>query len=152
MIASRYIVYFIVGTIPILFAAVQPWIWSFYTACIFASFFVLPLQHRDSGGWIPGKLFIILIGIFLGIAFIQCLPLPSSALSFLSPFRLKILSQASTMLESPNEWNTLSYASRTSFAWWIFLFLDLYSFDSGDLGSFVRSSPGANSYNGGAMG
>jgi O-antigen ligase len=102
MIASRYIVYFIVGTIPILFAAVQPWIWSFYTACIFASFFVLPLQHRDSGGWIPGKLFIILIGIFLGIAFIQCLPLPSSALSFLSPFRLKILSQASTMLESPN--------------------------------------------------
>jgi hypothetical protein len=130
MIASRYIVYFIVGTIPILFAAVQPWIWSFYTACIFASFFVLPLQHRDSGGWIPGKLFIILIGIFLGIAFIQCLPLPSSALSFLSPFRLKILSQASTMLESPNEWNTLSYASRTSFAWWIFLLSLVFFFFS----------------------
>jgi len=118
---SRIIIYFIVGTIPIYFAAVQPWIWTFYTICIFVAFFIFFVQSQDSRTWIPGKLFIIFVGLFFGVALIQCLPLPSSVLSFLSPFRFKILSQVSAILDNPSSLQTLSYASRTSFAWWIFL-------------------------------
>ncbi len=46
MTLSRNVIIFIVATISILFAAVQPWIWSFYTVCIFAAFLIemiLPL-------------------------------------------------------------------------------------------------------------
>ena len=121
MAVSRYIIYFIVGTIPILFAAVQPWIWTFYTICIFIAFFLVFLQKQDGETWIKGKIFISCVGLFLFVTIIQCLPLPSSLLSFLSPFRFKILSQASAILDNPNTWHTLSYASRTSFAWWLFL-------------------------------
>jgi len=118
---SRYIIYFIVATIPILFAAVQPWIWTFYTICIFAAFFILFVQSQDSRKWIPGKLFITFVGLFFAVALIQCLPLPSSILSFLSPFRFKILSQVSAILDSPTSWHSISYSLHNSFAWWIFL-------------------------------
>jgi O-antigen ligase len=121
MAFSRYIICFIVGTIPLLFAAVQPWIWTFYTICIFAAFFILFVKSQDIRTWIPGKLFIVLVGLFFAVALIQCLPLPASVLSFLSPFRFKILFQANAILDNQTLWHPISYASRASFAWWIFL-------------------------------
>jgi len=121
MPVSRYIIYFIVATIPILFAAVQPWIWTFYTICIFVTFFLVLLKKQEGEAWIKGKIFISFVGLFLLVTIIQCLPLPSSILSFLSPFRYDLLSRSSTIIGVPVSWHSISYSWHSSFAWWIFL-------------------------------
>ncbi|MBW2573815.1 MAG: O-antigen ligase family protein, partial [Deltaproteobacteria bacterium] len=121
MTLSRNIIFFIVATIPILFAAVQPWIWSFYTVCIFAAFLILLWQNRDKQIWIQSKNFIVFLGLFFAVTLFQSLPLPFSILSFLSPFRHKVLTQSSAIINSSVAWNTLSYSSRSSLAWWTFL-------------------------------
>jgi cell division protein FtsW (lipid II flippase) len=55
MALSRSTIFFIVATIPILFAAVQPWIWFFYTVCIFAAFFLVFLQKQEEETWIKRR-------------------------------------------------------------------------------------------------
>jgi O-antigen ligase len=121
MTLSRNIIFFIVATIPILFAAVQPWIWSFYTVCIFAAFLILLWQNRDKQIWIQSKNFIVFLGLFFAVTLFQSLPLPFSILSFLSPFRHEVLIQSIAIINSSVAWNTLSYSSRSSLAWWTFL-------------------------------
>ena len=128
MIFSRYIFFFVVGTVPILFAAVQPWVWSFYTACIFAAFLILFWQNQKKNMlWTPGKLFLFTVGIFFVVTLVQCLPIPSSILSFLCPFRYDLLTQSNAIIGTSISWHTLSYSPLSSFAWWIFL-LSLYMF------------------------
>ena len=135
MTVSRYIIYFIVATIPILFAAVQPWIWSFYTACIVLAFLVLFLQkhggqvwgNREVRPWKPPGVFIFSVGLFFFITLLQCLPIPKFALSFFSPFRYQLLSESRAFIGRPFELASISYAPFTSFAWWIFL-LGLFLF------------------------
>jgi len=121
MTLSRNIIFFIVATIPILFAAVQPWIWSVYTVCIFAAFLIILWQNRDKQIWIQSKIFIVFLGLFFAVTLFQSLPLPSSVLSFLSPFRYDLLSRSSTITGVPVSWHSISYSLRNSFAWWIFL-------------------------------
>ena len=135
MITSRYIIIFIVATIPILFAAVQPWIWSFYTTCIFAAFLILFLQkaggqvwqNKEGRMWHPPGLFIFSVGLFFVVTLFQILPLPDSVLSFLSPFRFKVLTQSRAIIGNSGDLATLSYAPLTSLAWWIFM-LGLFLF------------------------
>ncbi len=124
---SRYIVYFVVGTIPIFFAAVQPWIWSFYTAVIFLAFLTSLWQNQNNIVWKPAKITIFSVGLFFGVTLLQSLPLSGSIVSLLSPFRYKVLTQAAEILGSPVSWPTLSYAPLTSLAWWTFL-LGLFLF------------------------
>ena len=118
-----------------MFAAVQPWIWSFYTACMVLAFLILFLQKAGGQGWQnnegrvwhpPGK-FIFTVGLFFAITLFQSLPLPESFLSLLSPFRFKILAQSRAIIGIPADLATLSYAPLTSLAWWIF-FLGLFLF------------------------
>ena len=135
MTASRYIIFFIVATIPILFAAVQPWVWSFYTSCIVLAFLILffqkPVgqvwQNEGSRIWHPPHIFIFTVGVFFVVTLCQVIPLPDSVLSFLSPFRFRILSQSRAIIGNPSDLRTLSYAPLTSLAWWIFL-LGLFLF------------------------
>ena len=135
MITSRYIIIFIVATIPILFAAVQPWVWSFYTACMVLSFLILFLQkaggqvwqNKESRMWHPPGLFIFSVGLFFVVTLFQIIPLPESFLSFLSPFRFKVLTQSRAIIGNPADLATLSYAPLTSLAWWIFM-LGLFLF------------------------
>ena len=127
MVLSRYIVYFIVGTIPILFAAVQPWIWSFYTAVIFLAFLTSLWRNQNSSIWKPEKIYSFSVGLFFGVTLLQSLPLSNAVVSLLSPFRYKVLTQAAAILGSPVSWSTLSYAPLTSLAWWTFL-LGLFLF------------------------
>ncbi len=135
MITSRYIIIFIVATIPILFAAVQPWVWSFYTACMVLSFLILFLQkaggqvwqNKESRMWHPPGLFIFSVGLFFVVTLFQIIPLPESFLSFLSPFRFKVLTQSRAIIGNPDDLATLSYAPLTSLAWWIFM-LGLFLF------------------------
>jgi len=121
MIISRSIIYFIVATIPILFAAIQPWIWSFYTTCIFAAILILLWKGQEDWIWKPGILFIFSVGLFFAVTLSQSVPLPGSVLSFLSPFRHKMLVQSRAIIGSPAALATISYTPLTSLAWWIFL-------------------------------
>ena len=118
---SRYTIYFIVGTIPILFAAVQPWIWSFYTAVIACAFLISLWQNQNSSVWKPAKIYIFSVGLFFGVTLLQSLPLSAAVVSLLSPFRYEVLTQAAGILGSSVSWPTLSYAPLTSLAWWTFL-------------------------------
>lgn len=118
---SRYIVYFIVATIPILFGAVQPWVWSIYTVCIFTAFFILLLQDQDRRIWIHSKIIFIFLGSFFVVTLSQFLPIPFSVLSFLSPIRYDLLARSSAIVNSNIIWHTLSYSPLNSLAWWLFL-------------------------------
>jgi O-antigen ligase len=135
MTNSRNIVFFIVATVPVFFAAVQPWIWSFYTACIVSAFLMLFLQKAGGQAWRdregrarkPSAIFIFSVGLFFAVTLCQSLPLPESALSLFSPFRYKMLAQSRAILGSPTALATISYAPLASLAWWIFL-LGLFLF------------------------
>ena len=121
MTLSRNIIFFIVATIPILFAAVQPLIWPFYTICIFAAFLIILWQKQDKQIWIQSKFFIVFLGLFFAVTLFQSIPLPSSILSFLSPFRQEVLTQSVAIIDGFVEWQSISYSSRSSLAWWTFL-------------------------------
>ena len=121
MTFSRNIIFFIVATIPVLFAAVHAWIWSFYTACIFAAFLVLLWQNRINKAWMPDKIYIFALGVFYFVCLVQCLPLPSFILSFLSPFRHEVLTQSCGIIDGSVAWQSISYSSLRSLAWWTFL-------------------------------
>ena len=127
MTVSRNIVFIIVATIPVLFAAVQPWIWSFYTACIVMAFLILLWQDKEDRVWHPPGIVIFTVGLFFVVTLFQSLPLPGSVLSLLSPFRFRVLTQSRAIIGIPNELSTLSYAPLASLAWWIFL-LGLFLF------------------------
>ncbi|MBW2089197.1 MAG: O-antigen ligase family protein [Deltaproteobacteria bacterium] len=121
MTFSRSIIFFIIATIPVFFAAVQAWIWSFYTAGIFAAFLILLWQNRINKAWLPDKIYIFAMGAFYLVCLLQCLPLPSTILSFLSPFRHKVLTQSMAIIHGSVGWQSISYASLRSLAWWTFL-------------------------------
>jgi len=135
MTISRNIIFFIVATIPVLFAAVQPWIWSFYTACIVLAFLMLFLQkaggqvwqNKEGRIWHLPNIFIFTVGVFFVVTLCQIVPLPESVLSLLSPFRFNVLTQSRAIIGNPADLVTLSYAPLTSLAWWIFL-LGLFLF------------------------
>ena len=67
------------------------------------------------------KVYIIALGIFFWVCLLQCLPLPSFILSFLSPFRHEVLMQSRTIIHGSVEWQSISYSSLKSLAWWTFL-------------------------------
>ena len=122
MTFSRNIIFFIVATIPILFAAVHAWIWSFYTVCIFVAFLILFWQNRIGKSSMPDKIYIFALGLFYLVCLGQCVPLPSSILAFLSPFRHEMLTQSGAIIDSSSvAWQTISYSSLKSLAWWTFL-------------------------------
>ena len=127
MTISRYILFFIIATIPILFAAVQPWIWAFYTACIVLAFLILLWGNREGRPWEPRGVFIFSAGAFFIVTLLQCVPIPKSVLSFFSPFRCQLLAQSRAIIGRTFDFATISYAPFTSFAWWIFL-LGLFLF------------------------
>jgi O-antigen ligase len=121
MTAGRYLIFFIVATIPILFAAVQPWIWAFYFACIVLAFLMVFWQTGEGRAFKPRGVFILSVGLFFIVTLFQSLPIPKPALSFFSPFRLQLLAQSREIIGRPFNLATISYAPLTSFAWWIFL-------------------------------
>jgi len=119
--AILFLAVFILGTIPILFAAVQPWVWSVYTICIFAAYLILLWQARRHRTFVPSWIFILSVGTFFVITLFQYLPLPPNMLSFLSPFRFRVLAESRAIIDRPLSWQPLSYSPLSSVAWWTFL-------------------------------
>ena len=117
MALSRNIIFFIVATIPILFAAVQPWIWSFYTVCIFAAFFLVFLQKQDGETWIESKVFIFVTGLFFFCNYISM----SAASFFYSIFSKSISIEDFVSSEYHSRQHSLMAFYKLFFAQLIFL-------------------------------
>jgi O-antigen ligase len=119
------LIFFIVGTIPLLFAAVQPWVWSFYGLCMLLAFIIWLWQDRDRGAAGPGARFsngyALGVALFFIIGFLACLPLPAAVLKLVSQTRYGILTAAGPLLESLPRWHAISYMPEKSLAWWVFL-------------------------------
>ena len=111
----------VIGTVPFIFAAVQPWIWSAYVAAIFLAFVLVLWSNRISSGMPNSKIFLAFVLLFFAITFFQCLPLPPRILSFLSPFRYQLLEKSWMLIERPISWQAISYSPQNSLSWWIFL-------------------------------
>ena len=112
---------FIIATIPIIFAAVQPWVWSIYclmmVAAIILSFWTIP----DRSGFPRVRTVNFLVAVFFLWTLILYIPFPYQVISFLSPTRADILSRAWALNGSTPEWESLSYLSWPAFAWWGYL-------------------------------
>jgi O-antigen ligase len=118
---------FVIGTIPILFAAVQPWVWSVYSFCMIAAFLIFLWQDRIRISLVPSISINLTVVLFFTVTLFLCLPLPAFILSNLSPVRFQTLTNAQVLLTSPNNWQTLSYSPQFALSWWVFLF-SLYLF------------------------
>ena len=121
MIVNKIIVLFTVATVPLLFAAVQPWVWSIYCVIIFASFLLLLWQDKNQRSWVPNRIFILTLVIFFVVTLLQYLPLPAYILSALSPFRYEAQLITNQIFNKSISWLSLSYYPINSFSWWTFL-------------------------------
>lgn len=116
-----FISLFVIATIPILFAAVQPWVWSLYGLLMLAAF-ILSLWTVQGQSVFPRvRLSYTPAAIFFIWTLFLCFPFPYPVLSFLSPTRAEILSQAWVLTGSTPAWESLSYLPKTALSWWIFL-------------------------------
>lgn len=113
---------FIIGTIPILFAAVQPWVWSIYSVCMIAAFLIFLWQDRIRHSLVPGIGVNLTVVLFFAVTMFLCIPLPFHMLSYFSPARFQTLTTAQILLPSSLSWQTISYSPQVALSWWIFLF------------------------------
>lgn len=121
MAITQITILFILGTAPILFAAVQPWVWSVYGICMILVFLVFLWQDRNQLSIVPGVNINLAVVIFFVVTLFLCIPLPTYVLSYLSPVRYQTLMTAQVLLNRPASWQTLSYIPRLALSWWVFL-------------------------------
>ena len=112
---------FIIGTIPILFAAVQPWVLSIYSICMVVAFLIFLWQNRIRPSLVSDMSINLMAALFFIVTLFLCLPLPGSILFYLSPIRFQTLTNSQVLLNSPSTWPTLSYSPQVAFSWWVFL-------------------------------
>ena len=113
------IVYLVIGTVGLLFGAVQPWIMVFYAVLMILGFVVLLWQ----GGltWRPGVWAWGIVGFFLLVTLSQLIPLSQSTLAWLSPVRERILAETAELLGRDMGTNALAYLVPKTFARWGFI-------------------------------
>ncbi|MDP4856126.1 MAG: O-antigen ligase family protein [Desulfobacterales bacterium] len=123
-----FIILFIIATIPILFAAVQPWVWSFYSLCMMAAFILFLWQQKINSKFLVSSPPVnLMVGLFFFVTLFLCLPLPNAVISLLSPIRYETASTAWNLTSAAHKWQTLSYSALNAFTWWTFL-LSLFLF------------------------
>ncbi len=116
-----FISLFVIATIPIFFAAVQPWVWSLYCLLMITSYILSLWTAPDHTVFPRDHLLIISVAIFFIWTLVLYLPFPYPVLSFLNPTRAGILSRAGALTNSTPAWESLSYLPRTASAWWAFV-------------------------------
>ena len=130
MTVLSVIILFIIGTIPILFAAVQPWVWSFYSLCMMAAFILFLWQQKINSKFLVSSPPVnLMVGLFFFVTLFLCLPLPNAVISLLSPIRYETVSTAWDLNSAAHKWQALSYSALNAFTWWTFLLsLSLFFF------------------------
>jgi O-antigen ligase len=111
----------VIATMPILFGAVQPRVWSFYCLPMIAVFILQMWTGKKRSGFTRVGALTIPVAAFFFLTFIVCIPVPYSVLELLSPVRAEILSRARTLTDSTSAVATLSYLPRVALGWWTFL-------------------------------
>ena len=92
------IVYFIIGTVALLFGAAQPWIMSLYAVLMVLGFGVFMWQGRLV--WRPGPWAWGIVGFFLLVTLLQVVPVSKGVLEGVSPFRAEVLDSGFKILDS----------------------------------------------------
>ena len=85
---------FVIATIPIVFAAVQPWVWSLYCLPMIAGFILYLWSTIDQPVLPRVRLFKKSVAIFFIWTLFLCIPIPHPTLTVLSHTRGEILSRA----------------------------------------------------------
>ncbi len=111
---------FIIATIPVPFAAVQPWVWSIYSLLMIIVF-VLGLWTLRRPHPINSPFQTIALGVFFIWSLILVVPFPPGLLPILSPMRAEALANAWKLTGDVPIWQSISYAPTDATAWWIFL-------------------------------
>jgi O-Antigen ligase len=117
----QFLVLFILTTIPILFAAVQPFVWAVYTVLMYAAFTVMLWIAPQGGMPRPGKAFYLSLAPFFLATLLLCVPLPDGLLALLSPTRFQLLQDTQSLTGQPAHWRSLGYYPLHGLAWWGFL-------------------------------
>lgn len=118
---SKALVIFVIATMTVLFGAVQIWVWSIYTAIIYAAFIVFLWQPTRDGPVVGINGYSAAIGLFLLLTLLACFPLSGRLMGVLSPVRYQLLVQTEALTGMDAAWPTLSYAPFQSLGWWSFL-------------------------------
>jgi O-antigen ligase len=129
---------FIIATVPLPYASVQPVVWPIYTGLIFFLFIYGLWSDKLDFQFIKSPLLIFSLGLFFVYTLLQVVPLPLGFLRFLNPFQHHVVQQSTVLLGESSPWHTLSYVPSASFAWWIFL-VSLFIF-FGILHAYMTSS------------
>ena len=111
----------VVATIPILYAAVQPWVWSLYCLSMILAFIAALWTVGSGGGSLRVGRAHIPVALFFAWTLLLCLPLPHSILALISPTRSDLLVQTWLLTGLEPGWEAAGYASTRSLAWWLFL-------------------------------
>lgn len=113
---------FIIATIPLLFGAVQPPVWSIYAGMMFCVFIFDMWRDALDFGFIRNPWFMSSVGLFFIFTLLQAIPLPGSLLKILDPVSYQVLAQSSALLGENFSWHAIAGVPTASMAWWIFLF------------------------------
>ncbi len=114
---------FVIATIPILFAAVQPWVWSLYCLLMISCIYPVFVEQRREPTAFP-RSFGFLINRLSYFSSGRCFcafPFRSPVLSFLSHTRAEILSRAWALNGSTLDLGNASYLSKPALSRWVFL-------------------------------
>jgi len=117
----RILVLFILTTIPILFAAVQPFVWAVYTVLMYVSFILMLWIAPQGGIPRPSKAFYLSLAPFFLVTLFLCVPLPEELIALLSPTRFQLLQDTQSLTGQPAHWRSLGYYPLHGLAWWGFL-------------------------------
>jgi len=118
MKVERICLLVILATMPIIYAAVQPWIWAWYAAAVFFTFLwaywpkKIRLQDNGFGA-------VWLVYLFLLWSLFQFAPLPLDWLARLSPFRADLLKQARDLAGVKDVWPSMAYVHGIGLEQWI---------------------------------
>ncbi|HDR16267.1 MAG TPA: O-antigen ligase domain-containing protein [Desulfobacteraceae bacterium] len=117
MIVEFNLLLVILATVPLLFGAVQPFVFSFYVAAVFLVFLSL-LWRKRIGSRELGKGAVWVLYCFLGWSLFLIVPLPENMLEFLSPFRSGLLGKTRELLGASAGWKSLAYLNTLSLSRW----------------------------------
>jgi len=110
----------VIATVPVYFAAVQPWVWPFYAAAMMLTFIFFRWQKRADKAKVS-RLWMFLGGIFFIWTLLQSMPLSTKWLAIVSPFRYRALIDGANLAGLALTPASMAYNRFTSFAWWMLL-------------------------------
>jgi O-antigen ligase len=117
----RGLVLWIIGTISLLFGAVEPWVWSFYGLLMIVAYLGALWHPLNAISWSPDHAQNGWLYLFFIWSLMLCLPLPYPLLALISPVQAGMLAQAASLTDSSPGWHSLGYGSTGALSRWIFL-------------------------------